>query len=484
MVQLQSNTYSDILTNKHLQLLLEVLYSIYTEKEKPENNMKIKIPENANMIINTLISKGYKAYAVGGCVRDSVMGTQPHDWDICTSARPDEILTALGKNNVIESGLKHGTVTVHSGNELYEITTFRADGDYTDNRHPETVKFIRSRREDLARRDFTVNAMAYNDAQGLCDYFGGTDDIRNRIIRCVGDPDKRFNEDALRILRALRFASRLGFEIEQNTAASIRKNAGLLRNISVERIASELAGILDGEYCESILMEYPDVLCVFLPEIKPMIGLEQKNPHHIYDVWTHTVKVISNSPHGRLMRITALLHDIAKPQCASVDENGTGHFHGHPAVGAEMAGRILKRLHFDNDTISKVKLLIKYHDLRPQPEPKYVRRLISKTGTELFVPLMELKRADALGQNPDTIQYKLEYTDSLERIFRELTADGSEFNIKTLAIDGNDLISLGISPGPEIGRILKAMLELVIEGELENDRDELIKEVKKQIGSV
>ncbi len=445
--------------------------------------MKIKIPENVNIIINTLVSRGYSAYAVGGCIRDSVMGTLPHDWDICTSARPEEILSALGKHNVIESGLKHGTVTVHFGDELYEITTFRADGAYTDNRHPENVIFIRSLRDDLARRDFTVNAMAYNEAEGLCDYFGGTDDIRDKVIRCVGDPDKRFNEDALRILRALRFASRLGFEIERNTSDSIRRNSGLLRNISVERIASELVGILDGEYCERILMEYTDVLSVFIPEIQPMIGLEQRNPHHVYDVWTHTVKVIVNSPHGRLMRLAALLHDIAKPRCATVDEKGIGHFHGHPALGAEMAGKILKRLHFDNDTIDKVRLLIKYHDLRPQPEPKQVRRLISKTGTEMFLPLMELKKADAMGQNPETIKEKLEYTDRLEQMYRELTADGSEFNIKTLAINGNDLISLGISPGREIGRLLKEMLELVIEGGIRNDREELLREVRRRIDS-
>lgn len=443
--------------------------------------MIINMPQDVREIIDTLEKKGYSAYAVGGCIRDSVMGIQPHDWDICTSAMPEEILSSLGRHNIIESGLKHGTVTVKVNGRLYEITTFRSDGKYTDNRRPESVTFITDVKEDLERRDFTVNAMAYNDRYGLCDCFSGQEDIRRKLIRCVGDPDMRFNEDALRILRALRFSSRLGFEIEEKTADSIRKNAGLLKNISVERIAAELIGIIDGEYCETVLKEYPDVLGVFIPELIPAVGLDQHNPHHIYDVWTHTVKVVANSPHGKVMRLAALLHDIAKPFCYTMDDRGIGHFKGHPEKGAEMAADILRRLHLDNDTISKVKILIHYHDRRPLPEPKQVRRLVSKTGAELFVPLMQLKRADTLGQNPVTIEEKLRVIDEIEEVFRNVTADGTEYNIRTLAINGSDLKALGISEGRQIGRILKQMLELVIEGSVENEQESLLSAVREYL---
>lgn len=441
--------------------------------------MKIAVPSDVEKIIEKLTSSGYKAYAVGGCVRDSIMGKTPHDWDICTSARPEEILASLDTHNIIESGLKHGTVTVKVDGELYEITTFRSEGEYKDNRRPESVEFITSLKEDLSRRDFTVNAMAYNSFDGLCDYFNGTEDIENKIIRCVGDPDKRFSEDALRIMRALRFASKLGFEIEENTKAALRRNARLLKNISVERIAAELVQILDGEYAEQILLDYTDVLGVFIPEILPMVGLEQRNPHHSFDVWTHTVYVIVNSPHGRIMRLSALLHDIAKPRCFTVDERGTGHFHGHPEVGAKMAGKILRRLHFDNDTINKASTLIRYHDQRPKLEAKYVRRLIAKTGAENFLPLLDLKRADAKGQNPVTVPDKLKYIDELEKMFTELTADGSEFNIKTLKLTGSDLMDLGVSQGREIGYWLKEMLDRVIEGKIQNDKKALLNEVNR-----
>lgn len=443
--------------------------------------MKINVPMEVEKIIETLEIKGFTAYAVGGCIRDSLMGRTPHDWDICTSAKPEEILSALGTHNIIESGLKHGTVTIKFGDKLYEITTYRSEGEYKDNRRPENVEFITSLRDDLSRRDFTVNAMAYNSRDGLCDYFGGSQDIENMIIRCVGDPDKRFGEDALRILRALRFSSKLGFEIEENTEAALRKNAGLLKNISVERITAELLQILDGEFAEQILLEYTDVFGVFLPEILPMVGLDQRNPHHSYDVWTHTVYVIVNSPHGKVMRLAALLHDIAKPRCFTVDEKGIGHFHGHPDVGAKMSGKILRRLHLDNDTISKVGTLIRYHDRRPKLEPKFVRRLISKTGIDCFIPLMKLKRADAKGQNPETIPAKLEYIDELERLFLELTADGNEYNIRTLKLTGSDLIDLGIAEGKEIGYYLNEMLEMVIEGRIDNDKNALIAEVKSRI---
>ncbi len=443
--------------------------------------MKIEIPHNADKIIEKIQNSGFEAYAVGGCIRDSIMGLVPHDWDICTSALPEETLDILGKTNIITNGLKHGTVTVKFDKELYEITTFRIDGVYSDNRRPESVTFVRSLREDLARRDFTINALAYNYNKGLCDFFGGEEDIKNKIIRCVGNPVKRFREDGLRILRALRFSSRLGFKIEEKTSAAIHENAFLLKNISAERTVSELLGIIDGEYAEKVLTEYVDVLCVFIPEIEKMIGFEQHNPHHIYDIWTHTVKVISHSPHGKISRLAALFHDIAKPECYSPDETGTGHFHGHPEKGAVKAHDIMKRLRLDNKTIDKVCMLIKYHDVRPKINPRNVRILISKVGVENFHELMQLKEADAMGQNPELLNGKLEDIKKLTEIFEEQTADGQEFNLKTLAIKGNDLIAMGITEGKTIGKILKYLLEGVIDGKFKNEYGELKSEAELYI---
>lgn len=443
--------------------------------------MKIEIPYKVSKIIDKIQEAGFEAYAVGGCIRDSIMKLVPHDWDICTSALPEETLDILGKTNIITNGLKHGTVTVKVDNELYEITTFRIDGKYNDNRHPENVTFVRSLKDDLARRDFTINALAYNYDKGLCDFFGGEDDIKNKIIRCVGDPVKRFREDGLRILRALRFSSRLGFVIEEETSVAIHEYAYLLKNISYERITSELSGILDGDNAEDVLTEYADVFCVFIPEIEKMIGFEQNNPHHVYDVWTHTVKVIANSPHGKIPRFAALFHDIAKPECYSSDETGTGHFHGHPEKGAKKAHDIMKRLKLDNKTIDKVCMLIKYHDVRPELNSKNVRRLISNVGTDNFQDLMQLKKADAMGQNPKLLEEKLQYIKKLTEIYEEQTAEGQEFNLKTLEIKGNDIINLGINDGKTIGKILKYLLECVINGDLRNNHSDLIAEAKKCI---
>lgn len=436
--------------------------------------MKIQVPEDVQSIIDKLNAAGYEAYVVGGCVRDSLMGLVPHDWDICTSALPDETLQLLSAENIIQNGLKHGTVTVNLAHKLYEITTFRTDGTYADCRHPDEVTFVRSLREDLARRDFTVNAMAYHPEKGLYDYFDGMTDIEHKIIRCVGDPDQRFHEDALRILRALRFASRLGFTIEKNTADSAIRNAALLRNISAERVAEELIQILNGDYAEMVLTNYTEILSVIIPEIRPMVGHLQYNPHHIYDIWMHTVKVIVNSPKGKVYRLAALLHDIAKPSCFTRDERGIGHFHGHPEKSAVMAREIMKRLKLDHKTMETAALLIQYHDKRPPAEPKYVRKLLSKIGKENFLALMQLKRADAKGQNPSTIPSKLAYTEELERLCYQETENGTEYDLKTLHINGNDLIAMGITDGREIGSTLKYLLGCVIDGSVENEHQQLL----------
>lgn len=434
----------------------------------------IKMPESAARIIDRLSMSGYKAYAVGGCIRDSIMGKIPYDWDICTSALPEEVLEVLGEKNIVENGLKHGTVTVHIDGENYEITTFRTDGEYLDNRHPENVTFVRDLKEDLSRRDFTMNSLAYNDSEGLIDIFGGENDINDGIIRCVGDPDKRFGEDALRILRALRFSSQLNFSIEENTSVSIHKNAELLKNISAERIMTEFTKILMGQNVEEVLLNYRDIIAVFIPEIKEMFEFEQHNPHHVYDVWKHTVKAVACVKNERVLRLTAFFHDIGKPKTFTIDNAGKGHFHGHPEVSDRMANEILKRLKTDNHTISKVRLLIKLHDLRPKPDAKNVRRLMYETGSENFPLLMEIKRADALAQNPETHEYKLEYIRKLEEIYKQELEKKSAFNLKTLAVNGKDIINIGISDGRKIGMILEFLLDRVIDGDMENDRELLL----------
>ncbi len=441
---------------------------------------EIIIPENVNRIIRELNTAGYKACAVGGCIRDSLMGKVPSDWDICTSALPEETLRVLNKPNIIENGLKHGTVTVRYDNVNYEITTFRTDGAYSDNRHPESVTFVTDLKEDLSRRDFTINALAYDPTDGLTDCFGGEQDIKNGIIRCVGDPDRRFNEDGLRIMRALRFSSVLGFAIEEKTAASVRKNAGLLRNISAERITSEFKKLIVGRDAERILTDYPDVLSVFIPEIKPMIGLEQKNPHHCYDVWTHTVKAVGFIQPEPLLRLTALLHDIGKPYCFTVDDSGVGHFKGHPEVSEKMSNDILRRMKYDNNTIDSVKMLVRLHDKRPPAEPKYVRRFLSETGPDMFLPLMALKRADALAQSSFKREEKLLYTEKLTELYYSELKAKTAYSPKTLELKGGDLISLGITEGKRIGSILKAVLEKVMDGDLENNKESLIGYVRSE----
>ena len=434
----------------------------------------IKMPESAAMIIGRLSMNGYKAYAVGGCIRDSIMGKIPYDWDICTSALPEEVLEVLGEKNIVENGLKHGTVTVHIDGENYEITTFRTDGEYLDNRHPENVTFVRDLKEDLSRRDFTMNSLAYNDSEELIDIFGGENDINDGIIRCVGNPDKRFGEDALRILRALRFSSQLGFSIEENTSISIHKNAELLKNISAERIMTEFTKILMGQNVEEVLLNYSDVIAVFIPEIKEMFGFEHHNPHHVYDVWKHTVKAVACVKNERVLRLTAFFHDIGKPKTFTIDNAGKGHFHGHPEVSGKMANEILKRLKTDNRTISEVCLLIKLHDLRPKPDAKNVRRLMYETGSESFPLLMEIKRADSLAQNPETHEYKLEYIRKLEEIYKQELEKKSAFNLKTLAVNGKDIINIGVRDGRKIGMILEFLLDRVIDGDMENDRQLLL----------
>ena len=437
----------------------------------------IHIPDEVKTAISTLAANGFEAYIVGGCVRDSLLGGNPKDYDITTSAEPEEVEKIFGNFRVIETGIKHGTVTVLINKMPLEITTFRIDSDYSDNRHPENVTFTKSLEEDTARRDFTMNALAYNDERGICDFYGGTDDIKNKIIRCVGDADKRFGEDALRIMRAIRFSSVLGFEIEENTKRAVFKNKELLRNISSERIASELVKLLCGANVRKVLMEYIDVLGVVIPELLPMKGFDQKNIHHIYDVLEHTAAAVENIEPTPVLRLTALFHDIGKPECFFM-KDGQGHFYGHADIGADMTTKILSRLKFDNNTKNTVTKLVKIHDVQIEETDTAVKRCMNKHTPEIFFLLLKMKRADTLAQSP-MCRERLEYLDRLEKRANEIINRKACFSMKDLAVNGNDLIKLGVKPGKELGNILKYLLEAVIEGKLPNDKNTLIKFTKE-----
>lgn len=437
----------------------------------------IYMPEEVKTAISKLADNGFEAYIVGGCVRDSLLGSKPKDYDITTSAEPNEVEKIFSNYRVIETGIKHGTVTVLINNMPLEITTFRIDSDYSDNRHPENVTFTKSLEEDTARRDFTINALAYNDECGICDFYGGTDDIRNKIIRCVGDADKRFNEDALRIMRAVRFSSVLGFQIEENTKYAIFKNKELLKNISSERIASELVKLLCGENVKKVLLEYADILGVVIPELLPMKGFEQRNIHHIYDIFEHTAVAVENIEPTPILRLTALFHDIGKPKCFFM-KNGEGHFYGHADIGAEMTIKILSRLKFDNNTKNTVTKLVKIHDVQIEETDTAIKRCMNKHTAEIFFMLLKMKQADTLAQSPMCYD-RLEYLGRLEKKAHEIIEKNACFSLKDLAVNGSDLIALGLKPGKELGLILKKILDKVIAGKLPNEKEALIKFTKE-----
>lgn len=435
--------------------------------------MKIYLPQGASRILAALKQNGFEAHIVGGCVRDTLLGQTPHDYDICTSALPEQVLKCFPKNKTLSIGLKHGTITVLDNNVPYEVTTYRTDGTYTDGRHPDNVSFVSSLEEDLSRRDFTVNAMAYSPDKGLSDFFGGRDDLQNKIIRCVGNPNQRFREDALRILRALRFSSVLDFSVEENTARAIHENKNLLEHISPERIREELLKLLCGKNCKSVLLEYSDVLSVFLPEILPCVGFEQNNPHHCFDVWTHTVHAVEEAPPDPTLKLVMLLHDLAKPQCHSVDSAGISHFKGHWTKSAVMAEEIMQRLRFDNKTIQTVVLLIRYHDERPKDKPS-VKKLLSKVGKENFSLLLDVKRADDMAKNPCTVCGQLAYIQGLSDCRDEILAADDCLSLKDLEINGKDLIALGIPPGREMGKILNGLLDAVLNDKIKNEKSALL----------
>lgn len=434
----------------------------------------MNIPEYAQVVADKLTDAGYEAYFVGGCVRDAIMGNVPNDFDITTNATPDEMKAVFSDMRIFLTGEKHGTVTVVSEGENVEVTTYRVDGEYKDSRHPESVSFTVNINEDLARRDFTMNAICYNTA--FVDPYGGREDIEKRIIRTVGNPDERFGEDALRIMRALRFASCLGFEIEEETKKSIHKNAHLLKNISVERIFVEFTKLLCGEYVRNILLEYYDVIGVFIPEILPCVGFDQKNAYHIYDVYEHIVRAVEASERDVKIRLCMFFHDIAKPMCFTIDEKG-GHFKGHDEKSAEVAHAVLRRLKADNDTIHTVEILVKEHQRAIVPKKKYVKRCLAKITMPVFDLLLKVKYADTVAHS-DKAKGNFEVLKKLEGLRDEIVKEGECISLKDLAVNGSDIIALGITDGKRIGEILKKLLEMVIDGEVENHKEKLMEIIK------
>lgn len=436
--------------------------------------MKIKLPEKVNMIIHTLQEHGFEAYAVGGCVRDSILGRIPDDWDITTSATPLEIKTLFSRT--FDTGIEHGTITVLIDKDAFEVTTYRIDGKYKDSRRPSEVTFVRNLSEDLLRRDFTINAMAYNDTEGLVDIFGGLKDLNRKVIRCVGNAKARFGEDALRILRAVRFAAQLGFEIEEETKAGITELAPTLANISAERIQVELIKMLVSPNPSLLRTAYElGITKVILPEFDQMIATEQETPHHRYTVGVHTLKAIENIRADKVLRLAMLFHDIAKPEMKTVDKNGVAHFKMHDVKGAEMTKQILKRLKFDNDTMNRVVRLVQYHDYRMPAEPKNVRRAMNKIGEDLFPYYLEVREADTLAQSEYLQEEKLQNIKDVKACYEEILTRKECVSIKNLAITGSDLIENGMKPGKEIGEVLNRLLEMVIEHPEYNEKEVLLK---------
>lgn len=446
--------------------------------------MKKLLEHREKEILKKLEEAGFEAYFVGGCVRDALMGRQCGDVDVTTSALPEQTKEVFAGYRVIETGIKHGTVTVvlptedESASDIpVEITTYRSDGIYSDSRHPDQVSFVRSLEEDLARRDFTVNAMACDMRGNIVDLYGGQNDMASKIIRTVGDPDKRFKEDALRIMRGLRFASVLGFEIEEKTAAAMMRNKRLLNGISAERIFVEFKKLLAGDHAGDVLRKYVDVLADVLPEISAMKGFEQHNPYHKYDVLEHCIRAMeavrTSQDNIDEMKMAALFHDIGKPDTYFMDDEGIGHFYGHPKKSEELVRGILERLKADKATLERVSILVKYHDLLFDKDERLLKRWMNKLGPDVLGEILEIKLADNFATGNMSPQLEGKFND-IRDIMADIVAQQQCFSLKDLAVSGNDLIAAGMKPGPEVGDMLQRLLDSVIDGECENKKEALM----------
>ena len=436
----------------------------------------IKIPNDVKTVMDILTTAGHKAYVVGGCVRDSIMGREPNDWDVTTDADPEQIQELFASFRTVDTGIKHGTILIISGKTPVETTTFRIDGEYSDNRHPDKVTFTKNIIDDLARRDFTVNAMAYNETDGLIDPFDGQNDIRNKIIRCVGDADTRFNEDALRIMRAIRFSSVLDFSIEEKTTESIIRNENLLSGIACERITTELLKLLCGNNVFNVLSEFRSVIGVFIPELKLEFDFKQYGKKHGYDVWMHTVHTVNNIENDPILRLTMLLHDTGKIATHAVDENNNSTFKNHAAVGGVIAENILRRLKFSKEYINTVSFLVSIHDKEVPETRVQVKEYIRDLGEENFIRLMKIRRADksGLSKNFRDITDKLIFAYST---FDDVMNKNEPYSIQQLAVNGND-IKKYVS-GSEIKNVLNHLLETVINEPAKNNKETLIELAKR-----
>ncbi len=441
--------------------------------------MQIQLPAKAHKIISTLEAAGYEAYAVGGCVRDSILGRSPDDWDITTSARPEETKRLFSRT--IDTGIRHGTVTVMLDKEGFEVTTYRIDGDYEDGRHPKNVTFTANLEEDLRRRDFTINAMAYNESRGLVDLYGGLADIETGVIRCVGDAGERFTEDALRMMRAVRFSAQLGYRIDEDTQAAITALASNLQKISAERIQTELVKLVVSPHPDYLRIAYETgITAQILPEFDLCMETPQNNPHHCYTVGEHILHSMSAVESDKVLRLGMLFHDIGKPQTITVDEEGITHNKTHPEVGAEMTRKILRRLKFDNDTIDKVTKVVLYHDQEIAATQAGVRRAMNRMGEDIFTMMFAVRRADVEAQSDYQREEKLQSIAYIEGLYQKVKEQGDAFSLKDLAITGFDLIAQGMKPGRQIGAVLQELLERVLEDPSCNTPEKLL-EISKKI---
>ena len=435
------------------------------------------IPKEVLELMDRLEDSGHECWAVGGCVRDWLMGIEPHDYDCCTAATPEQMQEIFSDRQLVLAGLKHGTVGVVTAGGVVEITTFRTEGGYADSRHPDWVRFVRELREDLARRDFTVNAMAYSPRRGLADPFGGREDLKNGLLRAVGDPAQRFREDALRILRGLRFAARFGFAIEPQTLSAMHTEAAGLDALAKERVLTELTGFVCCAKAAD-LRAGAALLCRVLPELGPCMGFDQHNRNHTHDVFGHIAAVVELLPPVPELRFAALLHDVGKPKTFSLDEEGQGHFYGHASAGAVLADGILRRLKAPTALREEVVFLVKHHMDRYSADEKTARRLLSRHGLARMERLLALQAADLAGTGTDHGD-SIRVLKELETLLRDLARQEGALTLKTLAVKGKDLLELGYAPGPELGRTLNALLEQVLAGELPNEREALLRRIGK-----
>ena len=432
--------------------------------------------ENTGFIFDTLHDAGHEVYLVGGCVRDLAALRPVHDYDFTTDALPDEMIRIFGEENIIPTGLRHGTVTVLHNNSSFEITTYRTDGDYSDHRRPDNVRFASTLEEDLSRRDFTMNALAMDKNGNITDLFGGCADLENGVLRCVGDPYERFDEDALRILRALRFASVYELSIEEKTAAAMHEKKSLLRFVSEERISSELRRFVMGNNACDTALAFSDVLAEIIPEFAPCIGFDQKSIYHRYDVFSHMMHAMGSSTANEYVRLALFLHDIEKPSCAVFDSSGHGHFKGHEPKSAETAHAVMRRLKFDTRTIDTVCSLIGNHHIRPADDRYFVKKLISLMGYDMFLLQCEVLIGDNSAKN-DKALVRIELTEKMKAIAADVKAKGECCSLSGLSVNGNDLLGAGLK-GKEIGDMLDRLLDRVMDGSAENEHDALMELVR------